>query len=112
METRNRQIWPYLLAALVLSLVLVTFLWLSDGDRIPSAQAGLLAMPFQSPLDLSIVKSSTPPGPLTAGDPLTYTIVFSNAGPTTATATITDVIPISLTNVNGRAYPKTTNRQR
>ncbi len=50
--------------------------------------------------DLEITKSVVPPGPVIPGQVLTYTLTFSNAGPVTATGVvITDVVPITLTNV-------------
>jgi len=47
--------------------------------------------------DLSITKTPAP-GPYGTGQPLTYTIVVSNGGPSTATAvTVTDVLPAGTT---------------
>lgn len=47
--------------------------------------------------DLSIVKTSTPATPV-LGQPLTYTLTVTNAGPDTAEqVTVTDVLPASLT---------------
>jgi uncharacterized repeat protein (TIGR01451 family) len=47
--------------------------------------------------DLSIVKTSTPATPV-LGQPLTYTLTVSNAGPDTAEqVTVTDVLPAGLT---------------
>ena len=50
--------------------------------------------------DVGIVKSASP-GPLNPGAPMTYTLVFSNSGPITATAVvITDLVPSSVTGVS------------
>jgi uncharacterized repeat protein (TIGR01451 family) len=47
--------------------------------------------------DLSIVKTSAPATPI-VGQPLTYTLTVSNAGPDTAEqVTVTDVLPAGLT---------------
>ena len=52
-------------------------------------------------VDLGVSKSATSGGPLEPGDPLTYTIVYSNAGPRTATnVVITDIVPITLTDLS------------
>ncbi len=54
---------------------------------------------FQS-ADLVIVKAVSPATPIVPGDLITYTLTYSNAGTVTALdVVITDIIPISLTNV-------------
>jgi len=51
--------------------------------------------------DLVMTKAVTPTGSITAGQTITYTLIFSNVGQDTATGVIiTDTIPFSLTNVN------------
>jgi len=50
--------------------------------------------------DLGIVKAASPATPVVPGDLITYTLTYSNSGTITATdVIITDIIPISLTNV-------------
>jgi uncharacterized repeat protein (TIGR01451 family) len=50
--------------------------------------------------DLGIVKAASPATPVVPGDLVTYTLTYSNSGTITATyVAITDIIPISLTNV-------------
>lgn len=52
-------------------------------------------------IDLQITKSDTP-DPVVAGNQLTYTILVTNAGPSTATGvTVTDVLASTLTFVSG-----------
>ena len=51
--------------------------------------------------DLGIVKAASPATPVLPGDLITYTLTYSNSGTITATdVVITDIIPISLTNVS------------
>jgi len=50
--------------------------------------------------DLGLVKAMSPANPVVPGDLITYTLTYSNSGTITATdVVITDIIPISLTNV-------------
>lgn len=60
-----------------------------------------LATEVTGSADLSITKAGSP-DPVTAGDPLTYTIIVGNDGPSTAfDVTITDTIPAGTTFVDG-----------
>ncbi len=53
-------------------------------------------MPVEQLVDLGISKSHS--GPVRVGDPLTFTLEVTNAGPSTATAvTVTDLLPPGLT---------------
>ncbi len=53
-------------------------------------------MPVEQLVDLGITKSHD--GPVRVGDPLTFTLEVTNAGPSTATAvTVTDLVPPGLT---------------
>lgn len=54
----------------------------------------------QNPVDLGVKKTVTPTAAVLPGDSLTYTLVFSNAGPALALGTIiTDLVPVTLTNL-------------
>jgi len=51
------------------------------------------------PADVRITKTATPSGPLRPGDPLTYTLTYSNTGPATAHhVVITDALAAALVN--------------
>jgi large repetitive protein len=57
-------------------------------------------VPVEQLVDLGITKSHT--GPVRVGDPLTFTLEVTNAGPSTATAvTVTDVLPGGLSDPVG-----------
>jgi uncharacterized repeat protein (TIGR01451 family) len=57
-------------------------------------------------VDLSVIKSAIPVGDVQAGEWITYTITFSNTGGMDATgALITDILPVSLTNVVSNTSP-------
>jgi len=71
-----------------------TSLYVVDGTSILEVSG------FGGVTDLSIAKAVTP-SVVEPGQPLTYTLSFSNAGSFTATnVVITDVVPISVTNVS------------
>ncbi|MBN1954869.1 MAG: DUF11 domain-containing protein [Anaerolineae bacterium] len=98
METKKAS-GPRLLVVLIPVLISLLF-WLLGDTPLPTAQAERLLLAFQSPLDLGIVKSVTPDGPLTVGDPITYTVAYFNAGPNLAPGVvITDVLPATLTGI-------------
>ena len=50
-----------------------------------------------SSADVSIVKTLTTPGPFRAGQPVSYTLIVSNAGPSNATAVQVTDTPTNLT---------------
>lgn len=64
----------------------------SAGDRGTPGQANIC------PTDLALSLTVTPPT-LTPGQALTYTLIYTNAGPAVANAVITDIVPVELTNV-------------
>lgn len=69
---------------------------LPDSSPADNSSAAGISVPLNA--DLSINKARTP-ARATAGDTVTFTLTYSNAGPDSATAVvITDVIPVSITN--------------
>ncbi len=69
---------------------------LPDGTPADNTGAAGVNVPLNA--DLSISKALTP-ARATAGDTVTFTLTYSNAGPDSATGVvITDVIPVSITN--------------
>jgi uncharacterized repeat protein (TIGR01451 family) len=59
----------------------------------------------QDGADLRLHKAVKPSGYLAPGDPLTYTLVYSNAGPQTALGVvISDRVPVSITGVHYESY--------
>ncbi len=69
---------------------------LPDGTPADNTAAAGINVPLNA--DLSISKALTP-ARATAGDTVTFTLTYSNAGPDSATGVvITDVIPVSITN--------------
>ncbi len=73
-----------------------------DGDSVAVADIGAFELELVSPeVDLVITKSDSV-DPVTAGTPLTYTIVVTNNGPDDATGvTIDDTLPAELTFIAG-----------
>jgi uncharacterized repeat protein (TIGR01451 family) len=70
-------------------------------DPDPSSNTAVITTTVVPVADLEIVKLVTPAGSVGAGQPLTYTLVISNAGPGSVMSTIivTDRLPIELTSV-------------
>ncbi len=69
---------------------------LPDGTPADNTSQAAVNVPLNA--DLSISKAQTP-ARATAGDTVTFTLTYSNAGPDSATGVvITDVIPVSITN--------------
>ena len=69
---------------------------LPDGSPADNSSSAGISVPLNA--DLSIAKAQTP-ARATAGDTVTFTLTYSNAGPDSATGVvITDVIPVSITN--------------
>ncbi len=69
---------------------------LPDGTPADNTSAAGINVPLNA--DLSISKARVP-ARATAGDTVTFTLTYSNAGPDSATGVvITDVIPVSITN--------------
>ncbi len=72
--------------------------FISGNDRVHGEELWALIV---GPLDLVISKSVDPAGPFRPGDPLTYTLAFSNVGPGLAAGiTITDVVPLEITQLS------------
>ncbi|MGD1996458.1 MAG: Ig-like domain-containing protein, partial [Anaerolineae bacterium] len=69
-----------------------------EGDR---ATSGPVTTTVESSPDLVLTKAASPSPPATVSpdDLITYTLVFSNVGTATSSATITDALPVSLTQV-------------
>ncbi|GAA1577198.1 hypothetical protein GCM10009804_37250 [Kribbella hippodromi] len=66
-------------------------------DPDDSNNSSTVTIPVQTQADLSVVKSSDPSG-VTPGSAFDYTIVVTNAGPSTARAVVvTDTVPVGLT---------------
>jgi uncharacterized repeat protein (TIGR01451 family) len=75
----------------------------TENDINPGNNAGTSNTTINPQIDLSVVKSKVNPNdPAVAGEPLTYTILVTNQGPSTATSVVmTDVLPNGITLTNG-----------
>jgi uncharacterized repeat protein (TIGR01451 family) len=82
--------------------------WLYNNVEIAgggSSDSDMVSTPVQA-VDLSISKSALPASTVQAGEWITYTITFRNAGSMGATGVrITDTLPVSLTNVISSSSP-------
>ncbi|MBE9506563.1 MAG: DUF11 domain-containing protein, partial [Chloroflexi bacterium] len=73
---------------------------LEQYQVIEMANVATATLTIQTP-DVAITKAVTPTGALENGDWLTFTLVYSNAGPATASnVVITDALPSGLTNAS------------
>jgi len=69
-----------------------------DGDPGDNSDSAAITVP---PADLVMRKTVMPTTSINPGEAVTYTLVFSNAGPGLATGVvITDVVPVSVTNTS------------
>ena len=81
---------------LLLSLLMAAGALAPLVSAAPAVPGSATAAPLQAP-DVGIVKTVTPTV-AAPGDPITYTLAFSNAGPDLAqNVVITDMVPVSLT---------------
>ena len=83
------------------SLVNTAVVSAASGETDTSDNTDTVTTPLTPTVDLSVTKTASASAPQ-IGDSLTYTIVVSNAGPSTATSvTATDTLPAGLTFVSG-----------
>ena len=69
-------------------------------DPTPGNNTGTATTSVQAQADLAVTKSDSP-DPVTAGSNLTYTLIFTNNGPSDAsTVTVTDAVPANTTFVS------------
>ncbi len=75
--------------------VITNTAWAFDDQGIPSTD--VITTPTSTAADLAVLKSVSP-DPAPAGTPVTYTLFYSNPGPSDAqNVVITDTLPLSLT---------------
>src|SRR6185503_945367 len=72
----------------------------ATGDPTPANNTGTATTTVQTSADIAVTKSDSP-DPVTAGNNLTYTINFTNNGPSDAqSVTVTDAVPANATFVS------------